>query len=130
MRRSFTVVALIAGIAITTAAAPIVKGWELLGERAVKDRVDHDVISVTAREGAFKQIKLTVHRRGVDFRRVVVHFGNGDDQTINMKGTIRAGGETRAIDLEGAERNIRSVEFWYDSNSRGAQAIVRLYGKS
>jgi hypothetical protein len=43
--------------------------------------------------------------------------------------TIAAGGETRAIDLEGNDRVIRSVEFWYDANTiRGRQAQVRVYG--
>ena len=130
MRRSVAVASLFAVIAFTTAATSAAKGWELLGEKAVSDRADHDLIGVTAAEGKFKQIKLTVHRHAVDFRKVVVHFGNGDDQTITMRGTIRAGGETRAVDLEGAERNIRSVEFWYDANSRGRAAVVRLYGKN
>jgi hypothetical protein len=117
-------------IVLTAAAAPSAfKGWTLLGERAVTDRADHDIISVTGDRGTFRQIKLTVRRAGVDFRRVVVHYGNGGDQSISLKGTIRAGGESRAIDLEGNDRVIRSVEFWYDANSRGRQGIVRLYGK-
>jgi hypothetical protein len=58
-----------------------------------------------------------------------VHFGNGSDQRIELRNTIPAGGESRAIDLEGQDRVIRSVEFWYDANTiRGRQAVVRLYG--
>jgi hypothetical protein len=120
---------LLVSLSLLTAAAPAFKGWILLGERTVSDRSDHDVISVTGDRGDFRQIKLTVQRAGVDFRRVVVHYGNGGDQTISMRGTIRAGGETRAIDLDGKDRVIRSVEFWYDANSRGRRGVVRLYGK-
>lgn len=130
MLRKISAAAFVSSLILLTAAAPVVKGWELLGERAVTDRADHDAISVTRSEGTFRQIKFTVHRHAVDFRRVVVHFGNGADQTVSMRGTIRAGGETRAIDLEGSNRVIRSVEFWYDANSRGRQAVVRLYGKN
>jgi hypothetical protein len=85
---------------------------------------------VTADRGTFRQVKLTVHRASVDFRRVVVHYGNGTDQALDIRSTIRAGGETRAIDLDGSDRVIKSVEFWYDANTRrGRRAVVRLFGK-
>ena len=104
--------------------------WVLLGERTVTDRLDHDVIPVTIARGDFTAIKITVARRGVDFHRVVVHFGNGGDQEVEMRNTIPAGGETRAIDLRAGERIIRSVEFWYDARSiRGRRAVIRLFGR-
>lgn len=133
MKRKLGAVALAAVlIMLTVATAPhyVQRGWVLLGQRAVTDRADHDVITVTSRRGSFRQIKLTVHRASVDFRRVVVRFGNGDDQNVDIRSTIGAGGETRVIDLEGSDRVIKSVEFWYDANTRrGRQAIVRLHGK-
>ena len=121
----------LAALMITVATgASAQRGWTMLGQRAVTDRADHDVIAVTSERGTFKQIKLTVGRASVDFRKVVVHFGNGDNQEVELKHTIRAGGETRAIDIDGADRVIRSVEFWYDANTRrGRQATVRLFGK-
>ena len=105
-------------------------GWVLLGQRAVSDRADHDVIPVTAARGDFRQIKLAVQRAAVDFHRVVVHYGNGSKQEIQLRNTIPAGGESRSIDLEGADRVIRSVEFWYDAKTiRGRRAVVRLFGQ-
>ncbi len=119
-------------LALTMACAGRARGqgdWTLLGQRQVNDRVDHDQITVTAARGDFRRIKLTVQRASVDFHRVVVHYGNGADQTIALRNTIPAGGETRAIDLEGRDRVIRSVEFWYDANTaRGRRAQVRLLG--
>jgi hypothetical protein len=121
----------LAGVMVSVATgASAQRGWTMLGQRAVTDRADHDVIAVSSERGTFKQIKLTVQRASVDFRRVVVHFGNGDKQELEMKNTIRAGGETRAIDIDGTDRVIKSVEFWYDANTRrGRQATVRLLGK-
>lgn len=101
----------------------------LLGQRAVNDRADHDVIPVTGVKGEFKGIKLTVQRAAVDFHRVLVHYGNGTKQEIELRNTIPAGGESRIIDLTGAERIINRVEFWYDANTiRGRRAVVRLFG--
>ncbi len=103
--------------------------WVLLGQRTVTDRVDHDQIVVTAARGDFRAIKITVHRAAVDFHRVVVHFANGGDQEVEMRHTIPAGGETRAIDLRAGERVIRSVDFWYDARTIGGRrAVVRLHG--
>ena len=129
MKRKLALSAALGLISLLSAAALPVKGWTLLGERLVSDRADHDVITVTSSRGSFRQIKLTVNRHAVDFKKVVVHFGNGSDQTLAMRNTVPAGGETRAIDLEGANRFIRSVEFWYDAKSRGGRAMVKLYGK-
>ena len=104
--------------------------WALLGQREVTDRLDHDRIAVTARRGDFRRLKLTVDRAAVDFHRVVIHYGNGDRQEIRLRATVRAGGETRAFDLPGGDRVIRSIEFWYDANTlRGRQAVVRVYGR-
>ncbi|MEQ1869078.1 MAG: hypothetical protein ABL961_03540 [Vicinamibacterales bacterium] len=106
------------------------RDWVLLGERTVTDRADHDTLVVTAARGTFTGVKFEVARHAVDFHRVVIHFGNGADQKVEMRDTIRAGGETRNIDIDGANRVIRSIEFWYDANTigRGGRAVVRVLG--
>ncbi len=113
------------------ARAPNVQdNWVLLGQRQVTDQADHDAIPVTAARGDFRQIKLTVQRASVDFRRVVVYYRNGTNQEIELRNTVPGGGESRAIDLVGGDRAIRSVEFWYDANTqRGRQAVVGLFGQ-
>ena len=114
---------------LTAAARTGALDWVLLGQRTVSDRADHDVIVVTGARGDFKSIKITVQRASVDFHRVVVHYGNGTKQEVELRNTIRAGGESRAIDLTGADRVINRVEFWYDANTiRGRRAVVRLFG--
>lgn len=123
------VAALLATVAMTGAAQKQ-PDWVLLGTRAVNDRVDHDVIPVTGAKGNWQAIKITVLRASVDFYRVVVHFGNGTQQEVQLRNTVPAGGETRAIDLTGPDRVINRVEFWYDANTiRGRRAVVRLFGR-
>ena len=105
--------------------------WTLLGSRTVTDRADHDTVMVAERRGAFDAVRFEVRGRAVDFHRVVIHFANGGDQTVEMRDTIRAGGESRAIDVEGSDRVIRSIDFWYDANTigRGGRAVVRALGR-
>ena len=133
MRRSFAFLAL-AAVVLTLAlpsAAAARDGWTLLGERRVSDRADHDTIAVTAARGDFRKLQFRVAGRPVQFHRVVVHFGNGGDQTIELREVIKAGGRSRVVDLEGGDRVIRSIDLWYDAQSigRGKGALVRVFGQ-
>lgn len=105
--------------------------WALLGERVVTDKADHDTIRVGRDRGSFTAIKFEVRRHGVDFHRVVLHFANGEDQRVELRNSIPAGGETRVIDIDGANRIITSIDFWYDARTlgRGATATVRSLGR-
>jgi hypothetical protein len=105
-------------------------GWKFLGERVVNDRIDHDIIMVTAARGDLNALQIRVKGASVDFHRVVVIYGNGRRQEIELRNTIPARGASRVIDLAGDERVVKSVEFWYDANTlRGRKAVVRLFGR-
>lgn len=129
-RRALPVAALLALLTTACASTPGPgRDWVALGQRSVTDRLDHDRIAVTARRGDFRRLKLTVERAPVEVSRMVVHFGNGERHTVQLRARIGAGGESRAIDLPGRDRVIRSVEFWYDAETLGGrQAVVRLWG--
>lgn len=105
--------------------------WVMLGERTVTDRADHDTITVTAARGSFTALRFSVHERAVDFQKVVVSFANGGDQNIELRNSIPAGGTTRVIDIDGGNRVIRKIDFWYDAKTlgRGGKAIVRAHGR-
>ena len=127
--RSIRLLALTAGLSLTTAAAAAPE-WTFLGQRQVNDRAERDMIVVTGQEGKFSAVQIRVQRASVDFHKVQVNFRNGGTQNVEMRHTIRAGGESRRIDLEGDDRVIKSVEFWYDANTvRGRKAVVRLFGE-
>jgi hypothetical protein len=136
MRRSFAALASLA-LFVALAAFPIVaaargygRGWTLLGERRVTDKLDHDTIAVTATRGDFHRLQLRVLERPVQFHKVVVHFGNGESQELELREVIRAGGRSRAIDLSGGDRVIRTIDLWYDAQSvAGKGALVRVFGQ-
>jgi hypothetical protein len=105
--------------------------WQLLGQRNVSDRADHDTIAVTKAKGDFKSIRLEVRRHPIDFHRVVIHYANGGEQVVELRSTIPANGESRIIDLEGRDRIIRRIDLWYDAKSvgKGGRAAVRVLGR-
>ena len=101
---------ILAVLVVLVAAAGIVQAqgrqsqWVVLGTRTVTDKADHDTITVTAAKGTFTAIKLQVRQRPVDFHRVVIHFANGADQEGGTAQHHPRRGESRVIDIDGANR--------------------------
>lgn len=105
--------------------------WEVLGSRLVNDRLERDVIPVSSTRGDFKALLFRVKGASVDFRKVKVVFGNGQEQDIELRNTIQNGSSSRVIDLAGKDRIIKEIIFWYDANTiRGKKAMVRVFGKN
>ena len=103
--------------------------WERLGDARVDGRRDHDNIRVNAR-GRFRAIRFFVQGGDIEIQRVVVHFESGADTEVEVRDRIRSGRTTRAIDLPGDERRIRSVEVWYGRGNWGrSRPQLVLYGR-
>jgi len=119
--------AVIAGAALALmACASPASAWDVIGVREVRDRTDRDVIVV---EGPrqFERIKLCVYRNPVHFIDVDVHYRNGGHQDVSVRQRINPGQCTRAIDLNGDDRNITRVSLLYEETSfRRRTATVRL----
>ena len=104
--------------------------WEKLGDRTVDFTVDKDVIYVTAVQGRFTALKLKSKSGAINIHKVVGHFGDGTEQTLDTKDNLAAGAETKVFDLKGNTRVINRVAFWYDTkNFEGKKAEVELWGR-
>lgn len=124
----------VAGIAVLFAAmlSPMAVGqgrWERLGSAHVDGNQDHDSIRVGARDGRFRAIQLRVRGGAIEFERVVVTYGEGQPEEVSVRERIPNGGTTRAIDLRGDRRVIRSVELWYGRGNWRKRPEVQLYGR-
>lgn len=105
------------------------RGWELLGTKRVGFLTDRDVIRVGRQEGRFKAIKLRVRNAPIFMNDLKVVYANGRPDDLPVRSEIRAGGETRAIDLKGRERAIREVQLVYRSKpSFRGFATVEVWG--
>lgn len=91
--------------------------WVKLGENTVRLVGERDEIKVGASEGRYKKLKLVVRESDVEFRDVTVVFANGNDFEVPLRDVIRAGGESRQIDLPGDARAIRKIKFKYKTAS-------------
>jgi len=114
----------------TTALASPAGTWDHIGMRPVDFRVDHDAITA-AGEGTFRAIRIDVEGGDLEMFDVKVTFGNGETFSPATRLYFREGTRSREIDLPGAERIIRRIDFFYRSALFGApgRAIVHVYGR-
>lgn len=114
----------------TSVAAASADPWEMLGVRKVNYALDRDEIVVTRAEGIFTALQIRVKGSPINMHKIVVHFGNGETQEIEVRETFRAGTASRVLDLPGNRRVIRKVVFLYDTkNLAGRKALVQLWGR-
>ena len=114
-------------------AAPSGK-WESLGSRKVAWTVDRDTIPVTAAEGRFRQLRVSVTGNKIHLIKMKVVYGNGEETELPINKLIAAGAKSPALDLPGNKRIVKKVVFWYQTPGRRRlrraqpRATVSLWG--
>jgi hypothetical protein len=112
------------------AGAPVREGWTPLGSRTVAFRADRDVITA-AGDGTFRQVRFEVDGGDLEMFDVQIVFGNGDTHAPATRLVFRENDRSRVMDLPGAARVIRRIEFRYRSLVGGGEgrAAVHAYGR-
>src|SRR5947209_8049322 len=104
-------------------------GWVFLGVAHVDGQHDHDNISVGSAAGRYTELQIRVLHAPIEFDHVVVHYGNGEAQTLQVRDVIRAGSHSRAIPLDG-DRIVQSLELWYGkAKPNSLRPEVKLWGR-
>jgi hypothetical protein len=105
-------------------------GWVLLGSQAVNGKKDHDVIKVGKKFGKFDQVTIVVSDSDIDLDDFVVTFVNGETFDPKVKHTFKEGARSRAIDVPGKDRFIKTIELKYANLPGGGKATVQVYGRN
>jgi hypothetical protein len=128
MRRSIAA-ALTAAVLVLAYPASALEGWERLGSRIVDFRAHEDTVVIGRNEGRFSAIMLEANG-DIALDNIRVTFGNGGVFTPRMNFVLEEGERSRAIDLPGETRIIRSVAFDYRPLRGGEdRATVTVYGR-
>jgi hypothetical protein len=90
------------------------EGWELLGESKVNFVRDKDVIEVKSRN-LFTAIRFLVEEKDVRINDLKIVYENGDKIEPALDDVIRAGEQSRVIELAADGRRISTIEFKYRS---------------
>jgi len=103
--------------------------WRELGSVKAGHHGDHDIIEVTGKHDSFRKLKFRVDNSALNMKKMVVVYDDGAPENIEVRNNIPKGGESREIDLKGGKRNLRSVQFWFDTKGvMNGKAVVTLYG--
>ena len=102
--------------------------WNKLGERWVDGTRDRDVIPV-GRYGSYRRIMIVVEHSALEMHDVVVRFDDGSAFSPPTRHVFAANTRSHVIDLPGARRNIRSVEFRYGNLPGGGRAQAELWAQ-
>lgn len=104
--------------------------WRELGRVKAGHNGDHDRIEIIGKHDTFRRIKIRVENSPLKLKKMVVLYdGDGAPENIDIKDELPKGGESRAIDLKGGKRKLKSVEFWFETKGfLNGKAEVILYG--
>jgi hypothetical protein len=104
--------------------------WRLIGTTHANHTADHDAIIVAGPYDTFRKLKFKVTDAPLNLYKMVVTYGNGVPDNIEVRQNIPKGGESRVIELKGSgTRHIRKIEFWYDTKGLlNGKADVSVFG--
>jgi|SRR5579864_39258 len=103
--------------------------WVYLGQAHVDGQHDHDNIEVGKAAGRYRFLQIRVKNAPIEFDRIVVHYGDGEPQVLQVRDVIRRGGKSRAIELQG-DRFVKSFELWYaKARPNSARPELSLWGQ-
>ncbi len=104
-------------------------GWHKIGETKADFIRDRDEIKVMG-ANRFAKIKFIVDKESIHITSMEVYYESGDKQDIAIDLPLKAPGESKIIDLDGGERNVKRIVFVYKSisNEKGKKAHVEIWG--
>lgn len=104
-------------------------GWHKIGECKADFKMENESIAVMGKD-RFKSILLKVTDAPINIEGIQVFYESGDMEEFNVKNELKAGAETRKMDLKGGSQEVKKVTFTYKTaaNAQDEKAHVELYG--
>jgi hypothetical protein len=105
------------------------EGWHKIGEVTASFTMEKESIIVLGAD-KFKSIKLKVTDAPLDLQSLMVYYESGEMEEIPVRSNLKAGTETRVIDLKSKDKDLKKVVFTYKTvpNASQDKAHVELYG--
>jgi len=105
--------------------------WTVLGQKII--RANDPSTTATAEEGKWKKedikkVKLSVEGADVEITKVVFHWNNARDDTVENVGVVKAGGFTAEKDAPGHEATLMSVAVQYKILKDAPSATLKVWG--
>ncbi len=104
-------------------------GWHKIGEKTVDFTRDRDEIHVFG-ANRFAALQVLVKDASIHLDQLSIAFETGENQVVILNSQIKASGESKLIDIEGKERNIKKIIFTYNTllNPKIEKAQIEIWG--
>jgi len=123
MRRA-GVTFLLAALCASGAAAQSQTRWRFVASRMVQYSADPDVIRMRGFERS-RQVRLCARGGAVELIAFELRFANDRRQDVPIRGMLRPGACTRAVDLARG-RGVTELRLFYQRQSRQNPAWIRV----
>ena len=105
--------------------------WFVIGQTTIK--ATDGKAEVKAEKGKWlkediKKAKISVEGADVDITKVVLHWNNAKDDTIENIGVVKWGGFTAEKDAPGHEATLMSVAVSYKIQGNAPSATIKVWG--
>ena len=105
--------------------------WFVIGQKTIK--ATDPSAEVTAEKGKWlkediKKAKISVEGADVEITKVVLHWNNAKDDTIENIGVVKWGGFTAEKDAPGHEATLMSVAVSYKIQGNAPSATTKVWG--
>ncbi len=122
---TFSVLLFAAGATVSSA-----QSWTNLGTKEVTDRAEQDTFHIRSTKGQFRKLRFLVGRNPIRFTKMEITYSNGDKDEKQIAFLVPAGRYSRILDVEGRDRFIRKVDFWYEAATLGPgrRSSITLFG--
>lgn len=105
------------------------KGWQLLGERTVNGRIDHDRIRVGRYKGKLSKMTLVVYDSDLELVDLEVKFARGPSWHPEVRQVFKEGERSRVIDFPGDERAVKFIDFKFRNLPGGGKAKLQVWAQ-
>jgi hypothetical protein len=78
----------------------------------------------------YTAIKIKVKEGSINVHKATIHFANGDKQDMDLPIDLTKANDGKEIKLDGNERIITKIGFWYDTNTKSdLRGVIEVWGK-
>jgi hypothetical protein len=132
VQRSMRVLALATVVSMgAIGSARAADKWFVVGEQTLK--ATDPSAEVKGEQGKWfkediKKAKISVEGADVDIAKVVLHWNNARDDTIDKVGVVKWGGFTAEKDAPGHEATLMSVTVQYKILKNEPKATIKVWG--
>lgn len=131
MKSGFLNIAAIAFFTLVSAPGAMAKDqWFSLGQQTIQ--AANPSVEIKSQGGRWdkdvKQVKIAVEGADVTISKLVLHWDNRPDDTMDNVGTLKSGGETAPYNAPGLKGRLKSTTIYYTIGGGKTSATIKVMG--